>query len=483
MLKKVLVKLRNKLFLNAIRNIVREEQTALATAVNNHVDGLLNCRTEQLTSQQNNILGQLKNELTTIKNQNDSNRLLYEKHSLIAAQQASGILREIQLQTFELLKFLKTICKKNNLTFWIQGGTLLGAKRHQGFIPWDDDIDCGMMREDLEKLRNIIGDNQKYQLIDAYNFIPEINFACRMPKLVLKDRDYIFIDIFPYDYICIEDAKQEWTLYGQRKEKLTAELCSMNIHNPDCPIHDKKTLNESVSIINKYLPSKIDKKDATHIIWGIENLTSSFMRLYTVESFFPLKSLLFEDDLYPVPNDYNKYLFNQYGDIWRLPNAYRKLEHFEFNINEKEKINSLKKDRTIGYTAGAFDLFHIGHLNLLRKAKENCNYLIVGVTTDELIESTKGKKPFIPLQERIEILRAVEFVDEVVIQDDLDKFKAWEKYHFNILFSGDDWKGNERWLGYEKKLAEVGVKVQYFNYTNTTSSTQIQAIINSEIIR
>ena len=123
MLKKVLVKLRNKLFLNAIRNIVREEQTALATAVNNHVDDLLNCHTEQLTSQQNNILGQLKNELTTIKNQNDSNRLLYEKHSLIAAQQASGILREIQLQTFELLKFLKTICKKNNLTFWIQGGT------------------------------------------------------------------------------------------------------------------------------------------------------------------------------------------------------------------------------------------------------------------------------------------------------------------------------------------------------------------------
>ena len=105
-----------------------------------------------------------------------------------------------------------------------------------------------------------------------------------------------------------------------------------------------------------------------------------------------------------------------------------------------------------GYTAGAFDLFHIGHLNLIKRAKENCDYLIVGITTDELIEKNKGKTPVIKFEERIEIVKSIKYVDEVCIQDDLNKVKAWEKFHYDILFMGDDWKNCKRFIEYEKEL-------------------------------
>ncbi|MDD1744146.1 MAG: adenylyltransferase/cytidyltransferase family protein [Methanomassiliicoccales archaeon] len=133
--------------------------------------------------------------------------------------------------------------------------------------------------------------------------------------------------------------------------------------------------------------------------------------------------------------------------------------------------------KSIGYTAGAFDLFHIGHLNLLKRSKSNCDHLIVGVTTDELIQKTKNRKPVIPFSERIEIVSAIKYVDETVIQDDLDKVLAWKKYRYDKLFSGDDWKDNPRWIGYETELGKLGVDVIYFPYTRSTSSTIIQNVL------
>lgn len=126
----------------------------------------------------------------------------------------------------------------------------------------------------------------------------------------------------------------------------------------------------------------------------------------------------------------------------------------------------------VGYTAGVYDLFHIGHLNLLRNAKKYCDKLIVGVSTDELVRY-KGKSPVIPLDERMEIVSAIKYVDEVCIQDNLDKTKAWEKLHYDILFVGDDWKGKSQWNEYEKFLKSKGAKVIYLPYTKTTSSTLI----------
>ncbi|MFI3296189.1 MAG: adenylyltransferase/cytidyltransferase family protein [bacterium] len=131
----------------------------------------------------------------------------------------------------------------------------------------------------------------------------------------------------------------------------------------------------------------------------------------------------------------------------------------------------------IGYTTGVFDLFHIGHLNLLRKAKEQCDYLIVGVTVDELV-AYKNKKAVIPYEERVEIVRAIKYVDAVVPQINMNKLEAWNKYKFNKMFVGDDWKNTDKWNKLECEFETVGVKVVYFEYTKGTSST----LINNTLI-
>lgn len=131
----------------------------------------------------------------------------------------------------------------------------------------------------------------------------------------------------------------------------------------------------------------------------------------------------------------------------------------------------MMKKYKVGYTTGVFDMFHIGHLNILKRAKEQCDYLIVGVSTDELVQEYKHKKTIIPFVERAAIVRACQYVDEVVVQDDRDKIKAFNKYHFDVMFVGDDWKGKEPFTEVEKYLCEHGSHVVYFPYTQGTSSS------------
>ncbi len=131
------------------------------------------------------------------------------------------------------------------------------------------------------------------------------------------------------------------------------------------------------------------------------------------------------------------------------------------------------KKYKIGYTTGVFDLFHIGHLNILRRAKEQCEYLIVGVSTDDLVESYKHRRPVIPFEERYEIVGAIRYVDRVVAQTTMDKMKAWEEYHFDALFHGTDWKGSELYDQIEKKLEMVGADMVFLPHTTGTSSTMI----------
>lgn len=128
----------------------------------------------------------------------------------------------------------------------------------------------------------------------------------------------------------------------------------------------------------------------------------------------------------------------------------------------------------IGYTTGVFDLFHVGHLNILKKAKEQCEYLIVGVSTDELVMKYKNKKPVIPFQERLEIVEGIKFVDAVVPQVDRDKFMAWEHLQFNAMFVGDDWKGKPLFVQLEHQFSQVGVEIVYFPYTKGVSSTLVK---------
>lgn len=137
----------------------------------------------------------------------------------------------------------------------------------------------------------------------------------------------------------------------------------------------------------------------------------------------------------------------------------------------------MTKKYKVGYTTGVFDLFHIGHLNILKKAKEQCEYLIVGVSTDENVMSYKKKTPVIPFEERIAIVEALKYVDEVVPQTNMDKYQAWEKLKFNAIFHGDDWKGSKVYEEIEQKFSDVGVDMVYFSYTKGTSSTILADVL------
>ncbi|MCC8073233.1 MAG: adenylyltransferase/cytidyltransferase family protein [Clostridiales bacterium] len=128
----------------------------------------------------------------------------------------------------------------------------------------------------------------------------------------------------------------------------------------------------------------------------------------------------------------------------------------------------------VGYTTGVYDLFHIGHLNLLKRAKEHCDYLIVGVTTDEVCEKSKNKKPVISFEDRSAIVEAIKYVDRVVPQtgyDLEDKMNAWQELKFDAVFVGSDWQGTEKWNEIEKAFAKKGVTVCYLPHTDGISSS------------
>ena len=136
----------------------------------------------------------------------------------------------------------------------------------------------------------------------------------------------------------------------------------------------------------------------------------------------------------------------------------------------------------VGYTQGTFDMFHIGHLNLLRNAKNQCDKLIVGVNSDDLVQNYKHKKPVIDENERAEIIKELRCVDGVIICDTLKKTAVWHQIQFDAIFIGDDWKGNERWSQTEKDLAEFGAVVVYLKHTDGISSTLLRTKESDKII-
>jgi len=139
----------------------------------------------------------------------------------------------------------------------------------------------------------------------------------------------------------------------------------------------------------------------------------------------------------------------------------------------------MNKKKIIGYTSGVFDLFHIGHLNILRNAKSLCDFLVVGVTTDEVTLDMKGHLPIIPFSERIQIVESIEFVDKAIPKSTKAIKDIWNIYEFNLMIKGDDWKGTNKGKNLEKELAEFGIKIKYLPYTEHTSSTILRNIISN----
>ena len=183
----------------------------------------------------------------------------------------------------------------------------------------------------------------------------------------------------------------------------------------------------------------------------------------------------------PMPRPVDAYFKDWCGP--KRPEFRRDIDMSQLTGNHKwqlyclEQFLNMFEPIKVGYTTGVYDLFHIGHLNLLRKAKAQCDYLIVGVSTDELV-SYKHKQAVIPFVERKEIVAAIKYVDEIVTQENMNKMEAWEKYHFDVMFVGDDWKGTDKWNKIEADLNAVGAQVVYFPYTKGTSSTLINETLH-----
>lgn len=130
--------------------------------------------------------------------------------------------------------------------------------------------------------------------------------------------------------------------------------------------------------------------------------------------------------------------------------------------------------RRVGYAPGVYDLFHVGHLNILRRARERCDYLIAGVVSDEMATGAKGKTPVVPTSERLEIVRHIVFVDEAIVETVPRKLDTWREHPFDIIFKGDDWRGTAKGDSLERDFAAVGVVVCYLPYTIHTSSTLLR---------
>jgi len=135
----------------------------------------------------------------------------------------------------------------------------------------------------------------------------------------------------------------------------------------------------------------------------------------------------------------------------------------------------------IGYAPGVYDMFHVGHLNILRQAKNQCDFLIAGVVSDEMCELAKGRPPIVPLGERLEIVRHISYVDEAVAEVVPDKLETWEAVRFDVIFKGDDWRGTAKGRKLEQDFAEVGVEVVYFPYTVHTSSSLLRRALSGAL--
>ena len=140
----------------------------------------------------------------------------------------------------------------------------------------------------------------------------------------------------------------------------------------------------------------------------------------------------------------------------------------------------MSKKYKVGYTTGVYDMFHIGHLNIIKRAKEQCEYLIVGVTTDELCYARKNKYPIINQNDRMEIVNSIKFVDKAVLQENMDKLSAVKKYGIDVVFVGSDWQGTPAWEKYEKEFAAEGCSVVYLSHTDGISSTILRERLNNQ---
>lgn len=398
-------------------------------------------------------------------------------------------IREIQQLQLELMDYLHDFCVKRDLKYYLIAGSALGAARHKGFIPWDDDIDIALPRKDYDRFKKEFQDiKSNYLLIDYDNCR---DYSAGLLRICIKDTildikserhlhdcKEVYLDVFPLDNI--PDDESERIEHEKRISKLKKSIRRLNyrIYEKDTPLRVivKKIFSKFYSLrSNLQWHTDLRKEMKKYSDLDTECYCSlasqySYQKQTIPKSIYGMPTLIeFEGRSYYVPEHLDEYLGHLYGD-----------DYMEIPMKSKQRnttdayIKENPKEYTIGYTTGVFDLFHIGHLNILKRASKLCDYLIVGVSTDELVETYKHKHPSIPYEQRKAIVESLPFVYKVVPQTTMDKMEAWKNLHFQVMFHGDEWKGTKLYDKYEREFSKVGVRIIYITHTKGISSTQIQ---------
>lgn len=423
-------------------------------------------------------------------------------------------IKDIQRAILLVYKEFAEVCKENNLRYFAIGGTAIGAVRHEGFIPWDDDLDVAMPRRDYEKFCEIAKykfQNGRFRFIDHLDNTKTSLFFGKLSdetttdveKLNKKNPDSwngVFIDIFPLDGVPsnkfiykLHTAKLRFIYYavwskvytpGKKDSTFVKALLKRLMRLATFYTNIESLKRKSVKIASKYdfYDDSVEFLARTWLFTSHHGMQSTAR--YKKEDFAEAIPMPFESTTILLPKGYDNYLSSLYPNYMTLPpKDMRKPSHSDglLDLNHSYKYYIAKRNGLkIGYTAGCYDLFHIGHINLLRRAKSECDYLIVGVNSDEAMFSYKEKYPIIPQDERMEIIRTLRCVDEVVLVTNPDKMKAYKLHKYDVIFVGDDHKTESKWIKLEKSLAKKGSRVRYFEYTKHISSTGLRKKIKTE---
>ena len=256
------------------------------------------------------------------------------------APKATGQLRKIQLLELYLMCGLKKYCNEIGVKFWLRGGSALGAFRHRGFIPWDDDVDLGMIREDFDKLTDYVNSNSKDFEI-TYFYHPE----CKVAKFVFRNEKCpIFIDIFPFDWCEWENSDEFWAKWMKDKNELANKVKSLN-HKVGYAKELAHNEIEKIEYLNNKLKNKYSQKNnGTAICYAIEQVYPKAKRVFAKNMVFPLKMVEFEGQMFYSPAKTEEYLKFYYGNYMRFPNEINAEQHaFMFSKEEYAEIDNLFK--------------------------------------------------------------------------------------------------------------------------------------------
>ena len=406
-------------------------------------------------------------------------------------------LRALQSVQLELLVEFDRICRKHHLNYQLFAGSLLGCVRHKGFIPWDDDVDVCLLREDYDRFCLLASDELNSNIFlqtpssDPGYLLQFAKLRRNDSKMVEQSMIHrpqhhgIFIDIFPLDKlpnsVMIQNLQRIF-LETLRLVELArvSEILSQSKRIPQrwvpfvsfvCGLIPKRML-DGMQVWGSTLFNSGDSKLRCHFTNGV---TRHRLKRFTrpLESCESSVEADFEGHRFFIPKDADDVLKKMYGDYMRLPSLEQRGSAHRIVELELPDPKEVKPYR-VGYTAGVFDLFHEGHRRHLENARSLCDVLIVGVNSDELTISYKHIQPHENQEIRIRNIKESGYADQVVLVESLDKRSAYSLYRFNVLLIGDDWKGHPRWETTEKEMLDVGVDVIYLPYTSGISSTRLR---------